>query len=75
VKRKPDHRGTVAVILATAVGLALLGALVLVLGPWTPVPEERIVLELFSLVAAITGGLAVWLGMGGKDHDDDEDGP
>jgi hypothetical protein len=75
MKHKKDPRGTVAVILATAVGLALLGALLLVLGPWTPVPEERIALELFSLIAAIVGGLAVWLGMGGKDHDDDEDGP
>lgn len=73
-RRKPDHRGIVAIILAITVGLALLGGLLLVLGPWTPEPQERIALELFALVAAALGGLSVWLGMGGggREHDDEE---
>lgn len=72
-RRSPDHRGIVAIILATTVGLALLGGLLLVLGPWTPEPQERIALELFALVAAALGGLSVWLGGGGSDSTDADD--
>lgn len=58
-----NHRGIVAVILASSVGGALMIALAFTLGPWTPEPQENVALELLGLIAAGLGALSVYIGM------------
>lgn len=70
-----NHRGVVAVILATSVGAALLMALAFTLGPWTPDPAEAVAMEVLALIAAGLGALSVYIGMtlAGAGSADEED--